>query len=90
MVSFLHPIQIENDLGLGPNGPLVVPPTTLSVVAFPKYREQLKVNQTCFTFLNPSDQDEDDEKKDLEESSHKKTPQVIFFHQYPKPFQEKK
>ncbi|XP_027883649.1 hydrocephalus-inducing protein homolog isoform X2 [Xiphophorus couchianus] len=67
--------EIENDLGLGPNGPLVVPPTTLSVVAFPKYREQLKVNQTCFTFLNPSDQDEDDEKKDLEESSHKKTPQ---------------
>ncbi|XP_043979545.1 hydrocephalus-inducing protein homolog [Gambusia affinis] len=74
--SVLPPLEeIEDDLGLGPNGPLVVAPTTLSVVAFPKYREQLKVNQTCFTFLNPSDQDEDDEKKDLEESLHKKTPQ---------------
>ncbi|XP_008409888.1 hydrocephalus-inducing protein homolog isoform X2 [Poecilia reticulata] len=64
--------EIEDDLGLGPNGSLVAPPTTLSVVAFPKYREQLKVNQTCFTFQNPFECDEDYVKKDLEESSHKK------------------
>ncbi|KAM4554444.1 hydrocephalus-inducing protein homolog [Fundulus diaphanus] len=70
--NILPPLdEILNDLGLGSSDPVVLPPTTLSVVAFPKHREQLKVHQTCFTFLNPPGQDEDDEKKDLEECTQK-------------------
>ncbi|XP_047205151.1 hydrocephalus-inducing protein homolog isoform X6 [Girardinichthys multiradiatus] len=63
--------KILNDLSLGHGGPPSRPPTTLSVVAFPEHREQPKVYQTCFTFLNPSGHDEDDENKDLEEHAHK-------------------
>ncbi|MED6236295.1 hypothetical protein ATANTOWER_007134, partial [Ataeniobius toweri] len=63
--------EILNDLSLGHGGPPSRPPTTLSVVAFPEHREQPKVHQTCFTFLNPSGHDEDDENKDLEEHAHK-------------------
>uniref|UniRef100_A0A3Q2PEK1 HYDIN axonemal central pair apparatus protein n=1 Tax=Fundulus heteroclitus TaxID=8078 RepID=A0A3Q2PEK1_FUNHE len=74
-----HLEAILDDLGLGSSDPVVLPPTTLSVVAFPKHREQLKVNQTCFTFLNPPGQDEDDEKKDLEESTQKTVLLKIWF-----------
>ncbi|KAM4733696.1 hydrocephalus-inducing protein homolog isoform 3-T4 [Anableps anableps] len=74
--SLLPPLhEIQDSLGLGSDAPPILPPTTLSVVAFPKHREQPKVDHTCFTFLIPFEQDEDEEKKSLEECTHKKNAQ---------------
>lgn len=59
-----------DNLGLGPSGPPIPPPTTFSIVPFPKNREQSKsqLSCDCFTFLVPSGQDEDEEKKDSGEN----------------------
>lgn len=57
-----------DDLGLGPSGPQIPPPTTFSIVPFPKQREQATVQETCFTFLVPSGLDEqEDGKKDADD-----------------------
>ncbi|XP_015258081.1 PREDICTED: hydrocephalus-inducing protein homolog [Cyprinodon variegatus] len=66
---------ILDDLSSTPSSLRHIPPVTLSVVAFPKHREQPKVHQTCFTFLNPSWQNEEEgEKNDPEEIKHRTTP----------------
>ncbi|XP_038153742.1 hydrocephalus-inducing protein homolog [Cyprinodon tularosa] len=66
---------ILDDLSSTPSSLRRIPPVTLSVVAFPKHREQPKVHQTCFTFLNPSWQNEEEEEKnDPEEIKHRTTP----------------
>ncbi|XP_062413865.1 hydrocephalus-inducing protein homolog [Pungitius pungitius] len=62
--STLPPLaEVLDDLGLGPSGPPVPPPTTFSVVPFPENREQSNVQLTCscFTFLVPFGLDEQDE-----------------------------
>lgn len=57
-----------DDLGLGPGGPPIPPPTTFSMVPFPTNRQQSKLSVDCFTFLVPSRLDEQaEEKKDAEE-----------------------
>lgn len=55
-----------------PSEPPVPPPTTLSVVPFPKLREQAQLQETCFSFLDPSALREEEEKKELEEGIPKK------------------
>ncbi|XP_029289106.1 hydrocephalus-inducing protein homolog [Cottoperca gobio] len=63
-------IQVLNDLGLGPSGPPIPPPTTFSMVPFPQNREQSnsKLTCSCFTFLVSSGQDKQaEERKDSEE-----------------------
>lgn len=54
-------------MGIGPSGPPVPPPVTLSIVPFPKARAQADAKQICdcFTFLVPSKSDE--AKRDSEE-----------------------
>ncbi|XP_027128846.1 hydrocephalus-inducing protein homolog isoform X3 [Larimichthys crocea] len=69
--SVLPPLdEVLDNLGLGPSGPPIPPPTTFSIVPFPKNREQSKsqLSCDCFTFLVPSGQDEDEEKKDSGEN----------------------
>ncbi|KAE8295968.1 Hydrocephalus-inducing protein Hy-3 [Larimichthys crocea] len=69
--SILPPLDdVLDNLGLGPSGPPIPPPTTFSIVPFPKNREQSKsqLSCDCFTFLVPSGQDEDEEKKDSGEN----------------------
>ncbi|XP_030613884.1 hydrocephalus-inducing protein homolog isoform X2 [Archocentrus centrarchus] len=68
--------EVLDDLGIGPSGPPVPPPTTFSVLPFPKHREQAKLEQTCFTFLIPSGLDEqykDKREADLQASVVKVT-----------------
>ncbi|XP_069028847.1 hydrocephalus-inducing protein homolog [Embiotoca jacksoni] len=67
--SVLPPLdQVLDDLDLETGGPPTPPPTTFSVVPFPKHREVPDVQQTCFTFLTPTGSDEqDEEKKDSED-----------------------
>ncbi|XP_034542457.1 hydrocephalus-inducing protein homolog isoform X2 [Notolabrus celidotus] len=63
-------VEVLNDLGLGPSGPPIPPPTTFSLVPFPKNREQpsSRLTSDCFTFLVPPGLDEQsEEKKDSEE-----------------------
>ncbi|KAM6936867.1 hydrocephalus-inducing protein homolog [Xenentodon cancila] len=62
--------QVLDDLGFGPSGPLIPPPITFSVVPFPTHRDQPNVQQTCFTFLCASGQDEDEKQKDLDEDTY--------------------
>lgn len=60
-----------NDLGIGSSGPPAPPPTTFSILPFPKHRERVKLEQTCFTFLIPSgldEQEEDKKEEDLQAS----------------------
>lgn len=54
-------------MGIGPSGPPIPPPVTLSIVPFPKSRQQADEKQICdcFTFLIPSKSDE--AKRDSEE-----------------------
>lgn len=54
-------------MGIGPSGPPIPPPVTLSIVPFPKSRQQADERKICdcFTFLIPSKSD--DVKKDSEE-----------------------
>lgn len=54
-------------MGIGPGGPPIPPPVTLSIVPFPKSRPQDDEKQicACFTFLIPSKSDE--AKRDSEE-----------------------
>ncbi|XP_073328914.1 hydrocephalus-inducing protein homolog [Pagrus major] len=60
--------EVLDDLGLGPSGPPIPPPTTFSMVPFPTNRLQSKLSVDCFTFLVPSSLDEQlEEKKDAEE-----------------------
>ncbi|XP_032378415.1 hydrocephalus-inducing protein [Etheostoma spectabile] len=49
-------VEVLEDLGLGPSGPPIPPPTSFSMVPFPKNREQSNSQLTCncFTFLVPS------------------------------------
>ncbi|XP_054864966.1 hydrocephalus-inducing protein homolog [Amphiprion ocellaris] len=61
--------EVLDDLGLGPSGPPIPPPTTFSIVTFPKHREQATVQQTCFTFLVPSGPDEQGEEKEASEDT---------------------
>ncbi|KAI3370851.1 hypothetical protein L3Q82_007368 [Scortum barcoo] len=66
--SSLPPLdEVLDDLGLGPSGPPIPPPTTFSVVPFPKTREQSNSPHACdcFTFLVPLGVDE--QKKDPDE-----------------------
>ncbi|XP_035498051.2 hydrocephalus-inducing protein homolog isoform X1 [Scophthalmus maximus] len=69
--SALPPLeQVLDDLGLGPSGPPIPPPVTLSVVPFPKKREpsNSQLACDCFTFLVPSEHDKPcEEQKDSEE-----------------------
>ncbi|XP_030281249.1 hydrocephalus-inducing protein homolog isoform X1 [Sparus aurata] len=67
--STLPPLEeVLDDLGLGPGGPPIPPPTTFSMVPFPTNRQQSKLSVDCFTFLVPSRLDEQaEEKKDAEE-----------------------
>ncbi|XP_008288806.1 hydrocephalus-inducing protein homolog [Stegastes partitus] len=66
--STLPPLdKVLDDLGLGPSGPPIPPPTTFSIVTFPKHREQATIQQSCFTFLIPSGPDEQDEEKKASE-----------------------
>ncbi|XP_047451812.1 hydrocephalus-inducing protein homolog [Mugil cephalus] len=69
--SALPPLdEVLDDLGLGPSGPQIPPPTTFSIVPFPKHREQAPVKESCFTFLVPSGLDEQEvDKKDSEEDA---------------------
>ncbi|KAM8849594.1 hydrocephalus-inducing protein homolog isoform 2-T2 [Spinachia spinachia] len=65
--------EVLDDLGLGPSGPPVPPPTTFSVVPIPENRGQSNIPLTCscFTFLVPFGLDEqDEEKKDWVEDMH--------------------
>uniref|UniRef100_A0A3P8U8F5 HYDIN axonemal central pair apparatus protein n=1 Tax=Amphiprion percula TaxID=161767 RepID=A0A3P8U8F5_AMPPE len=62
-------LDVLDDLGLGPSGPPIPPPTTFSIVTFPKHREQATVQQTCFTFLVPSGPDEQGEEKEASEDT---------------------
>ncbi|XP_061578790.1 hydrocephalus-inducing protein homolog [Cololabis saira] len=48
-------------------GPAIPPPVTFSVVPFPEHRDQADIQQTSFTFLDPSGQGEEDKQEDLEE-----------------------
>ncbi|KAM9376112.1 hydrocephalus-inducing protein-like [Pholidichthys leucotaenia] len=60
--------KVLDDLGIGPSGPPIPAPVTFSIIPFPKLRKQTVIQQTCFTFLVPLGQDEqEEEKKDLEE-----------------------
>ncbi|XP_077955507.1 hydrocephalus-inducing protein homolog isoform X2 [Gasterosteus aculeatus] len=64
--STLPPLaEVLDDLGLGPSGPPVPPPTTFSVVSFPENREQSNIQLTgsCFTFLVPFGLDKQEEEK---------------------------
>ncbi|XP_024138466.1 hydrocephalus-inducing protein homolog isoform X3 [Oryzias melastigma] len=63
------PDEVLEDLGLGPCGPPIPPSTMFSVVPFPPYRDQIKVQQTCFRFLLPPSSDEEEESKDVEEET---------------------
>ncbi|XP_023811732.1 hydrocephalus-inducing protein homolog isoform X1 [Oryzias latipes] len=63
------PDEVLDDLGLGPGGPPIPPATMFSVVPFPTYRDQTKVQQTCFRFLLPPIPDEEEESKDVEEET---------------------
>ncbi|XP_045894223.1 hydrocephalus-inducing protein homolog [Micropterus dolomieu] len=69
--SVLPPLdEVLEDLGFGPGGPPILPPTTFSMVPFPKTRKQSNSQLTCdcFTFLVPSELGERrEEKKDSEE-----------------------
>ncbi|KAM9351908.1 hydrocephalus-inducing protein homolog [Symphorus nematophorus] len=63
--------EVLDDLGLGPNGPPIPPPTTFSMVPFPQNRQQSesKLCCDCFTFLGPSrSEKQDEEKRDSEEA----------------------
>ncbi|XP_068458365.1 hydrocephalus-inducing protein homolog isoform X2 [Clinocottus analis] len=65
-------VEVLDDLGLGPSGPPIPPPTTFSLVPFPQNRQQSNNQLTsgCFTFLVPSGMDEHDmEKSDLMEDA---------------------
>lgn len=59
--------QVLDNMGIGPSGPPVPPPVTLSIVPFPKSRQQVAERQIfdCFTFLLPSKSD--DAKRESEE-----------------------
>ncbi|KAM9351917.1 LOW QUALITY PROTEIN: hydrocephalus-inducing protein homolog [Symphorus nematophorus] len=64
--------EVLDDLGLGPSGPPIPPPTTFSMVPFPQNRQQSesKLCCDCFTLLGPSRADKQDvEKKDSEEEA---------------------
>ncbi|KAM9376113.1 hydrocephalus-inducing protein-like [Pholidichthys leucotaenia] len=67
--STLPPLdKVLDDLGIGPSGPPIPAPVTFSIIPFPKLRKQTVIQQTCFTFLVPLGQDEqEEEKKDSEE-----------------------
>ncbi|XP_070763174.1 hydrocephalus-inducing protein homolog [Enoplosus armatus] len=68
--STLPPLdKVLDDLGLGPSGPPIPPPTTFSMVPFPKNREHPNSQLTCdcFTFLVASLEEQGEERKDLEE-----------------------
>ncbi|XP_031731518.1 hydrocephalus-inducing protein homolog isoform X1 [Anarrhichthys ocellatus] len=56
-------VEVLDDLGLGPSGPPIPPPTTFSMVPFPKNREQSdrQLTCSCFTFLVPSGLDEQED-----------------------------
>uniref|UniRef100_A0A8D0AXJ9 HYDIN axonemal central pair apparatus protein n=1 Tax=Sander lucioperca TaxID=283035 RepID=A0A8D0AXJ9_SANLU len=56
---------VLEDLGLGPSGPPIPPPTSFSVVPFPKNREQSnsQLPCNCFTFLVSSLLSQQDAKK---------------------------
>ncbi|XP_041651130.1 hydrocephalus-inducing protein homolog [Cheilinus undulatus] len=55
-------VEVLDDLGLGPSGPPIPPPTTFSIVPFPKHRKQPSSDLTCdcFTFLEEQSEEEDD------------------------------
>ncbi|KAK5867885.1 hypothetical protein PBY51_012341 [Eleginops maclovinus] len=64
-------VEVLDDLGLGPSGPPIPPPTTFCMIPFPKNREKFlsKLPCSCFTFLVPSGQEEQgEEKEDLQAS----------------------
>ncbi|XP_037622519.1 hydrocephalus-inducing protein homolog isoform X2 [Sebastes umbrosus] len=58
-------VEVLDDLGLGPSGPPIPPPTTFSMVPFPKNREQSnsQLPFSCFTFLVPAGLEEQSEEK---------------------------
>ncbi|XP_013867590.1 hydrocephalus-inducing protein homolog [Austrofundulus limnaeus] len=64
LLSSLPPLEEVLD---NSSEPPVLPPTTFSVVPFPKLREPAQLQQTCFTFLDPSALREEEEKEAEEE-----------------------
>ncbi|XP_049928998.1 hydrocephalus-inducing protein homolog isoform X2 [Epinephelus moara] len=58
-------VEVLDDLGLGPSGPPIPPPTIFSMVPFPKNREQSDSQLSCsyFTFLVPAGPDDQGEEK---------------------------
>ncbi|XP_075327326.1 hydrocephalus-inducing protein homolog [Odontesthes bonariensis] len=68
--SLPAPDELLEDLGLGPSGPPIPPPTIFSVVTFPTPRQQAKAQQTCFTFLIPSGMEGDEDMKGSEEETN--------------------
>ncbi|KAK7891948.1 hypothetical protein WMY93_023911 [Mugilogobius chulae] len=60
--------EVLDELELGPNGPPIPPSVTFSLVSFPKNRTSTQLNSEYFTFLVPSENDDQsDERKEEEE-----------------------
>ncbi|XP_028304635.1 hydrocephalus-inducing protein homolog isoform X2 [Gouania willdenowi] len=72
--------EVLNDLGLGPRDLLALPPVTFSIVPFPKNREQAKIEQSCFTFIQPAQEKQAEvivqasPEKDKQEGATSKSP----------------
>ncbi|XP_067276661.1 hydrocephalus-inducing protein homolog isoform X2 [Pseudorasbora parva] len=63
--------EILDGLGLGPEGPPILPPIIFSVVPYPKMRSapNTELSSSCFTFLMPTSSENLSEKKEADQRS---------------------